>query len=285
MFEVSLIKLPSRNCLQINVTGTLLKINPTLVQVHLMTWCLYFNVVWSDSSCRPVGDQSAISRRSVGERSATGWRLYLERLFLIAETLQLFGDRSATNRRLVGDQSATKNCVGIVCNHCNWSAISRQPVGDLSATCRRPPKTFLRSIWSQRGFTCSNQNLLATKSSLQPSATGRRPVADLLATTLQPPCDQPKFWSQRGRRPVASYVWPGLNAGVGVLFNVRINKRSSKHSRVQVIWDAMVVIVTSLWCVFRHLLVDRKCLQFWFIFHCRHSYLLAIFVKCDHKIC
>ena len=165
--------------------------------------------------CRSIGDWSATTipknRRPVGDRlatcgrlianwleigcdwSATGWRLYLERLFLIAETLQLFGDRSATDRQLVGDQSAAKNCVGIVCNRCNWSAISRQPVGDLSATCRRPPTTFLRSIWSQRGFTCSNQNLLATKSSLQPSATGRRPVTGLLATTLQPPSTTQNF--------------------------------------------------------------------------------------------
>ena len=120
--------------------------------------------------------------------------------------LPLFGDRSATDRRLVGDQSATKNCVGIVCNRCNWPAISGQSVGDLSATCRRPPKTFLRSIWSQRGFICNNQNLLGTTSSLQTSATGRRPIADLLATALQPPCDNSKFWSQGGRRPVASYV-------------------------------------------------------------------------------
>ena len=161
-------------------------------------------------SRQSVGDQLGSDREPIGDRSATGWRLYLERLFLIADSLQLFGDRSATERRLVGDQSATKNCVGIVCNRCNWSAISHRPVGDQSATCRRPPKAFLRSIWSQRGFTCSNQNLLATKSSLQPSATGRRPVSDLLATTLQPPCDHPKCWSQGGRRPVASYVWPGL---------------------------------------------------------------------------
>ena len=173
---------------------------------------LYCRVIgqWLPTRRRSVADQLGGDRQPIGDRSATGWRLYLERLFLIAESLQLFVDRSATNRRLVGDQSATKNCVGIVCNRCNWSAISRQPVGDLSATCRRPPKTFLRSIWSQRGFTCSNQNLLATKSPLQPSATGRRPVADLLATALQPPCHHPKFWSQGGRRPVASYVWLGL---------------------------------------------------------------------------
>ena len=145
-------------------------------------------------SRQSVGDQLGSDRQPIGDRSATGWRLYLERLFLIAETLQLFGDRSATDRRLVGDQSATKNCVGIVRNRCNCSAISRQPVGDLSATCRRPPKTFLRSIWSQTGFTCSNQNLLATKLPLKPSATGLRPVADLLATTLQLPATTRNFW-------------------------------------------------------------------------------------------
>ena len=140
---------------------------------------------------RSVGNQSAISWGAIGNRLAIGRRLVgdciLSVCFWFAESLQLFGDRSATDRRLVGDQSATKICVGIVCNRCNWSAISNQPVGEQSATCRRPPKTFLRSIWSQRGFTCSNQNLLATKSSLQPSATGHRPVADLLATTLRPP--------------------------------------------------------------------------------------------------
>ena len=161
-------------------------------------------------SQQSVGDRLGSDWQPIGDRSGTGGRLYFEHLFLIAETLQLFGNRSETNQRLVGDQSATKNCVRIVCNRCNWSAISRQPGGDLSPTCRPPPKTFLLSIWSLRGFTCSNQNLLATKSSLQPSATGQRPVADLLATTLQPPWDHPKFWSQGGRWPVASYVWPGL---------------------------------------------------------------------------
>ena len=153
-----------------------------------LVFTLYCRVIrqWLLTNRQSVGDQLGSDRQPIGDRSATGRRLYLGRLFLIAETLQPFWDRSATDRRLVGDQSANKNCVGIVYNRCNWSAISRQPVGDQSATCRRPPPTFLRSIWSQRGFTCSNQNLLATKSSLQPSATGRRPVADHLATTLQP---------------------------------------------------------------------------------------------------
>ena len=154
---------------------------------------------WLPTSRQSVGDQLGSDRRSVGD-CILGVCFWLQKVCNVLEI----------GRQPIGDWSATKNCVGIVCNRCNWLGISRQPVGDQSAICRWPPKTFLRSIWSQRGFTCSNQNLLATKSSLQPSATGRRPVADLLATALQPPCDHPKFWSPGGRRPVASYVWPGL---------------------------------------------------------------------------
>ena len=159
-----------------------------------------------------VGDQLGSDRQPIGDRSATGWRLYLGRLFLIAESLQLFGDQSATDQRLVDDQSATKNCVGIVCNRCRcnrckWSAISRPPVGNLPTITKKP---FYNQFGHREVSLAANQNLLATKSSLQPSATSRRPVADLLATALQPPCDHPKFCSQGGRQQVASYVWPGL---------------------------------------------------------------------------
>ena len=146
-----------------------------------LVFILYCRVIgqWLPTRRRSVGNQSAISWGAIGKRLTIGRRLYLERLFLIAESLQLFvGDRSATDRRLVGDQLVTRNCAGIVCNRCNWSAISRQPVGGLSATCRRPPKTFLQLIWSQRGFTCSNQNL-------QPSATNRS------ATSRRTPCNRP----------------------------------------------------------------------------------------------
>ena len=187
-------------------------------------------------SRQSVGDQLGSDRQPIGDRSATvSWA------FFFSESLQLFGDRLATDRRLVGDQSATKNCVGIVYNRFNWSAISRQPVGDQSATCRRPPKTVLRSNWSQRGFTCSNQNLLATKSFLQPSATGRRPVADLLATALQPPCDHPKFWSQGDRRPVASYVIILSDINLKAIswrqfYKRCFNHRSLKLTRKLLIW-------------------------------------------------
>ena len=60
---------------------------------------------------------------------------------------------------------------------------------DVFAT--RPPKTFLRSILSQRSFTCSKQNLLATKLFLRPSCASY----NLSATPFRPP-------------PPATSVWP-----------------------------------------------------------------------------
>ena len=70
---------------------------------------LYCRVIgqWLPTSRQSVGDQLGSDRQPIGDRSATGWRLYIGRSFLIAESLQLFGDRWATDRRLVGDQSAT----------------------------------------------------------------------------------------------------------------------------------------------------------------------------------
>ena len=178
--------------------------------IHLndLVFILYCLVIgqWLPTSRQSVGDQLGSDRQPIGDRSATGWRLYFGRSFLIAENLQLL----ELGRQPIGDWSAISRRLKTVSGLSATAATGRQSVANQSATCRRPPKTFLRSIWSQRGFTCSNQNLLATKSSLQPSAIGRRPVADLLATALQPPCDNPKFWSQGGRRPFASYVWPGL---------------------------------------------------------------------------
>ena len=173
---------------------------------------------------------------------------------MIAESLQLFGDRSAIDRRLVGDQSATKNCVGIVCNRCNWSAIGRQPVGDLSATRRRPPKTFLRSIWSQRGFTCSNQNLLAIKSSLQP-------VGDWSPTSLQPPCNLPATTRNFGRKEVADRLQAmcdrGFRTCLNCQYDCQCNVKGPGHQQLWldyydfiVIWWLMQVPITYAWVVY-----------------------------------
>ena len=58
-------------------------------------------------SQQSVGDQLGSDRERIGDRSATGWRLYLERVFLIcrksATIWRSVGNRSATGRRSVGD--------------------------------------------------------------------------------------------------------------------------------------------------------------------------------------
>ena len=134
-----------------------------------------------------VGNQLGSDRQPIGDRSATSWRLYLGRLFLIAGSLQLFGDRSATDWRVVGDQSATKNCVGIVCNRCNWSGISPQPVGNLSATTKNLSTIDLvaeRFHLKQPKPPCDQ---IVPATFCNRSATSRRPSCNLPATSLRPP--------------------------------------------------------------------------------------------------
>ena len=181
-----------------------------------LVFILYCCVIgqWLPTRRRSVGNQSAISWGAIGNRLAIGRRLVGDCSLSVCFWLQKVCNFLEIGRQPIGDWSAISRRLKTVSGLSATAATGRRSVANQSATCRRPPKTFLRSIWSQRGFTCSNQNLLATKSSLQPSATGRRLVADLLATTLQPPCDHPKFWSQGSRRPVASYVWPGLKTSL-----------------------------------------------------------------------
>ena len=177
-----------------------------------LVFILYCCVIgqWLPTRRRSVGNQSAISWGAIGNRLAIGRRLVGDCILSACFWLQKVCNFLEIGQQPIGHWSAISRRLKTVSGLSATAATGRRSVGNQSATCWRPPKTFLRSIWSQRGFTCSNQNLLATKSSLQPSATGRRPVADLLATTLQPPWDHPKFWSQGSHRPVASYVWPGL---------------------------------------------------------------------------
>ena len=99
--------------------------------------------------------------------------------------LPLFGDRSATDRRLVGDQSATKHCVGIVCNRCNWPAISGQPVGDLSATTKNLSTIDLvaeRFHLQQPKLPCDH---IVPANVCNRSATNRRPPCNRPATSLR----------------------------------------------------------------------------------------------------
>ena len=169
---------------------------------------------WLSTRRRSVGNQSAISWGAIGNRLPIGRRLVGDCILSVCFWLQKLCNFLEIGRQPIGDWSAISRRLKIVSGLSATAATGLRSVANQSATCRQPvgdhQKPFYDRFGRREVFTCSNQNLLATKSSLQPSATGRRPVADLLATTLQPLCDHPKFWSQGGRRPVASYVWPGL---------------------------------------------------------------------------
>ena len=158
-------------------------------------------------SRQSVGDQLVSDRQPIGDRSATGWRLYLERLFFYCRKCATFwrsvGNRSATGRRSVGDWKLCRDCLQPL-----------QLLGDQSPTSRRPVGDHQKPFDDRFG----RRDVLpaATQTSLRPIRPCNRlqPVADLIAPALQPPCDHPKFWSQGGRRPVASHVWPGLLFGL-----------------------------------------------------------------------
>ena len=175
-----------------NLSATALRLKNSCNQYTMQPLCdqkLHFSVADQSATGRQsVGDQLGSDRQPIGDQSATGWGLYLERLFLIADFWRSVGNWSAINRGLktVSGLSAT-------------AATGRRSVANQSVTCRRPPKTFLWLIWSQRGFTCSNQNLLATKSSLQP-------VGDQSPTSLQPPWNLPETTRNFGGKKVTDQL-------------------------------------------------------------------------------
>ena len=159
---------------------------------------LYCRVIgqWLLTRRRSVGNQSAISWGAIGNRLAIGRRLvgdYIERLILIAESLQLFGDRSATDRRLVGNQSATENCVGIVCNRCT----GRRLVTNQSATSRQPVRNHQKPFYNR--FGRREVSLAAIKTFLRPCNL-LQPVDDQSPTSLQPPCNLPATTRNIGRK-------------------------------------------------------------------------------------
>ena len=137
-------------------------------------------VMWVQNGCRPVGDQLRTDRRSIGDRLEIGWRLFLQRMFMITERSMTVwrpvGNRSAISRRL-------KTVMGL--------QPLRQPIADQSLTYLRPPKPFYDQ------FGRREVSLAASKTSLRPNRPCHIPATsptcrDQSATSLQPPCDRPK---------------------------------------------------------------------------------------------
>ena len=191
MFEVSLIKLPSRNCLQVNITGTYWKyiqhwFRCTKWPAGVYTILSCNRTVIVDPSAigrQSVGDQLGSNRQPIGDRSANGWRLYLERLFSMQKLCnfleigrQPIGDWSAISRRL-------KNVLGLSAT----AATGRRSVGDLSATTKKLSTIDLAAerFHLQQPKPPCDQIVPATFCNR--SATSRRPPCNHPATSLRPP--------------------------------------------------------------------------------------------------
>ena len=111
---------------------------------NVVLYCM--NTIQScDGERSPVSAQLGTDRQLFGNLLVTVYWVYVY-------NSRMFYDCLETTQLPIDNQSATKNCAGIVCNHYDWSPTSRQPVAHQSPTYLRPPKTFLRSIWSQMGF-------------------------------------------------------------------------------------------------------------------------------------
>ena len=87
-----------------------------------------------------------------------------------------------------------------------WSATDRRLVGDRSPTGRRPVASSRKEV--------PTRSPTSRRSVGNQSPISRRPVADESATNcktllrfLCDLCDRFEFWSRRGRRAVAVYVW------------------------------------------------------------------------------
>ena len=141
----------------------LLKINPTLVQVHLMTCCRVIGQRWPTRR-RSVGNQSAIHWGAIGNRLAIGRRLVCDCILSVCFSLQKVCNFLEIDRQPIGDWSAISRRLKTVLGLSATAATCRRSVTNQSASSRQPvddhQKPFLRSIWSRRGFTCCNRTSL-----------------------------------------------------------------------------------------------------------------------------
>ena len=150
-----------------------------------------------------VADPSAISRGSVGERSATDWWsvgdcilgvcFWLQKLCNFLEIgWQPIGDWSTINRRLKPVSGLSAIATSGRRSVANQSATSRQPVGDHQ-------KPFYNR------FGRREVSLAATKTSLRPNrlCNSLQPVGAQSPTSLQPPCNLPATTRNFSRKEVA----------------------------------------------------------------------------------
>ena len=100
--------------------------------LHDLVFILYCCVIGQWLSTCLVCDQSAISRRSVGERSATDWRSVGDWLATVSWAFVFYCRKSATFWRSVDNRSATGRRLKTVSGLSATAATGRRSVGDQS---------------------------------------------------------------------------------------------------------------------------------------------------------
>ena len=142
-----------------------------------------------------VVDPSAISRRSVGERSATDWRSVGDWLATVSWAfvflLQKLCNFMEIGRQPIGDWSAISRRLKTVSGLSATVATGRRSVANQSATCRQPVGDHQKPLYDR--FGRREVSLAATKTSLRPNRPCNllQPVGDQSPTSLQPPCNPP----------------------------------------------------------------------------------------------
>ena len=134
-----------------------------------------------------VADQSAISRRSVGERSATDWRSVGDWLATVSWAFVFDCRTSATFFRSVGNRSATGRRLKTVSGLSTTAATGRRSVANQSATTNNLSTINLvaERFYLQQPKPPCDQIVPATICNR--SATSRQPPCNHPATSLRPP--------------------------------------------------------------------------------------------------
>ena len=138
--------------------------------------------------CRVIGQQLPTRRWSVGDQLGTDWRSVGDWLATVSLAFVINCRKSVTFWRSVGDRSAISRRLKTVSELSATAATGRRSVTNQSPTSRQPVGDHQKPFYDR--FSRREVSLAATKTSLRPNR----------------PCNL----LQGGRRPVASYVWPGL---------------------------------------------------------------------------
>ena len=150
-----------------------------------------------------VADPSAISRRSVGEQSATVWLSVGDCILSVCFLLQEVRNFLEIGRLPISDWSAISRRLKTVSELSVTAATGRRSGATQSATSWQPVSYHQKPFYDR--FGRREVSLAATKTSLRPYCPCNllQPVGDQSPTSLQPPPNLPATTQIFGSKEVA----------------------------------------------------------------------------------